>query len=89
VAILLAEFGICADHNRWDEMEKASKLNCCLIDDAGQLIWDSVQHHLLMEKLSRSTGQIQGVAKTWRMQLYQDIRGLMTRAYPGHAMSDR
>ena len=35
VETFLTQFGICADHNHWDEQEKASQLKCCLVDEAG------------------------------------------------------
>jgi hypothetical protein len=41
VETFLAQFQICAEHNGWSETEKASQLKCCVIDEAGSLVWDS------------------------------------------------
>jgi len=105
IETFLTQFQICADHNGWTEEDKASHLKCCLVDEAGQLIWDSgrpgdISYADLKEKLRRRYGSVDQQEKYWQLrtrrrtgneslaQVYQDIRGLMTRAYPGQAASD-
>jgi hypothetical protein len=61
IETFLAQFQICAQHNHWSDAEKASQLKCCLIDDAGQLVWDSgrpeeITYDELIEKLRRQYG---------------------------------
>ena len=106
VETFITQFRICATHNKWSEAEKTAQLKCSLIEDAGQLIWDSgrpdeITYEELMEKLRRRYGSVDQHEK-YKAQLrarrrspgeslarvYQDIRGLMTRAYPGQATSD-
>jgi hypothetical protein len=106
VETFLAQFQICASHNKWADAEQAAQLKCCLIDDAGQLIWDSgcpdaITYKELVEKLRRRYGSLDQQEK-YKAQLrarrrntgkplakvYQDIRGMMTRAYPGQGTSD-
>jgi len=61
VETFLAQFEVCADVNKWTELEKAAQLKCCLVDEAGTLIWDSgdsatVTYKGLIEKLQRRYG---------------------------------
>jgi len=61
VETFLAQFQICAEHNGWSETEKASQLKCCVVDEAGSLVWDSgkpgdVTYNDLVEKLRRRYG---------------------------------
>ena len=106
VETFIAQFTVCAEHNRWSETEKAAQLKCCLTEDAGQLVWDSgspadITYAELAEKLKRRYGSLDQQER-YKAQLrarrrsageplakiYQDIRGLMTRAYPGQSTSD-
>ena len=101
----LAQFQICAEHNEWSEVEKASQLKCCIVDEAGSLVWDSgkpgeVTYSELVEKLRRRYGFLdqqekfeaelrarkQGVKETLA-ELYQEIRCMMLKAYPGENSS--
>ena len=82
------------------------QLKCFLVENAGQLIWDSgipgdITYRDLVEKLRRRYGSLDQQEK-YKEQLrsrrrnvgeslakvYQDIRGMMTHAYPGQATSD-
>lgn len=106
VETFLTQFEICASHNRWSASERAAQLKCCLVEDAGQLIWDSgspedITYRDLVEKLRRRYGSLDQQER-YKAQLrarrrnvgeplakvYQDIRGMMTRAYPGQATTD-
>ena len=106
VETFITQFRICAGHNKWNEAEKTAQLKCSLIEDAGQLIWDSgrpdeITYDELIEKLRRRYGSLDQHEK-YKAQLrtrrrgtgeslarvYQDIRGLMSRAYPGQATTD-
>jgi len=37
----LAHFRNCADHNKWNKTEQLTWLKGCLINNAGQVLWDS------------------------------------------------
>jgi len=106
VETLLTQFKICASHNKWSAAERTAQLKCCLVEDAGQLIWESgspndVTYTGLVEKLRRHYVSLDQQEK-YKAQLcdlrrtvgeplakvYQNIRGMMSRAYPGQASSD-
>ena len=85
--------------------EKAAQLKCAVIDEAGQLIWDSkdpglISHKELVEKLRRRYGSMDQQEKyeaelrarrrrdgETLAELYQDIRCMMVKAYPGEGSS--
>jgi len=61
VETFLAQFEVCAEVNNWSVTEKAAQLKCCLIDEAGTLIWDSgnpaaVTYTDLVDRLQRRYG---------------------------------
>jgi len=63
VETFLAQFAICSDYNCWSEADKAAHLKCCLINSAGQLLWDSgkeakISFDGLVEKLRRRYGSV-------------------------------
>jgi len=58
VETFIAQFQICAKHNDWSQEEMTAQLKCSLIEDAGQLIWDSgrpneITYEELVGKLRR------------------------------------
>jgi hypothetical protein len=61
----LAQFAICAEYNNWSTIDRAAQLKCCLMGQAGQLLWetgepDKLSYEALVSKLKTrfgSTGQ--------------------------------
>ena len=70
----LAQFEVCARHNRWTETDKVDFLRCALEKAATQLLWDfgaqpDVSYEQLVERLRQRYGT-EGQAETFRAQLY-------------------
>ena len=70
----LAQFEVCARHNRWSELDKVDFIRCALEKAATQLLWDfaaseNVTYGQLVERLRQRYGT-EGQAETFRAQLY-------------------
>src|SRR5664279_5089948 len=40
VETFLIQFGVCADYNRWNKIDMAAQLKCCLAGATSQILWD-------------------------------------------------
>lgn len=70
----LAQFEVCARHNRWTGNDKVDFLRCALDKAATQLLWDfgareDVSYEQLVQRLRQRYGA-EGQAETFRAQLY-------------------
>ena len=70
----LAQFDICARHNRWDPQQKVDFLRCSLDKSASQLLWDygsrsDITYDELVARLRARFGT-EDQAETYRIQLY-------------------
>src|SRR6218665_2263222 len=70
----LAQFEVCARHNRWTAADKVDFLRCSLDKAATQLLWDfgahtDVTYEQLVGRLRQRYGA-EGQAETFRAQLY-------------------
>src|SRR6218665_606740 len=70
----LAQFDMCARHNRWSGADKVDFLRCSLEKAATQLLWDfgaraDISYEQLVERLRQRYGA-EGQAETFRAQLY-------------------
>jgi len=70
----LAQFDVCARHNRWTAIDKVDFLRVSLEKAATQLLWDfgartEVTYEQLVERLRQRYGA-EGQAETFRAQLY-------------------
>ena len=94
----VAQFENCASYNKWSNIDKAAHLRWALTGSAAQLLWgeeNSSYEELLQKLRSRFSGQ--GLEEKYQSELRcrrrnraeslrelaQDIRRLMTLAYPG------
>ena len=93
----MCKFSNCAKYNRWDEKDKSAFLRGALEGEAAQLLWDSnrLSYSELVEKLKKRFGS-KGMEERYQTELRcrrrkkdegirelaQDIRRLMTLAYP-------
>jgi len=83
---ILAQFDVCARHNRWTDEDKVDFLRCALDKAATQLLWDfgarrNVTFEELVERLKQRYGA-EGQAETFRTQLYY------RRQRPDETLSD-
>lgn len=70
----LAQFDVCARHNRWSDGDKVDFLRCSLDKAATQLLWDfgartDIFYEQLVERLRQRYG-VEGQAETYRAELY-------------------
>src|SRR6218665_3775463 len=82
----LAQFEVCAGHNRWTAADKVDFLRCSLDKAATQLLWDfgahtDVTYEQLVGRLRQRYGA-EGQAETFRAQLY------FRRQRPEESLSD-
>jgi len=82
----LAQFEVCARHNRWTAVDKVDFLRCSLDKAATQLLWDfgahtDVTYEQLVGRLRQRYGA-EGQAETFRAQLYY------RRQRPEESLSD-
>src|SRR6218665_2269083 len=82
----LAQFEVCARHNRWTAVDKVDFLRCSLDKAATQLLWDfgahtDVTYEHLVGRLRQRYGA-EGQAETFRAQLY------FRRQRPEESLSD-
>jgi len=88
VETFLAQFDICSSYNSWNDQDKSAHLKCCLTGVAERkklrrrFDSDDQQEKFEAELRARRRQRRETLA-----ELYQDVRRLMTLAYPGEGTS--